>query len=304
MALESDVNTRHALRTPIKMIQGFCDVLLNSSQSLTESQRADVEAIYRNAQQLTELVDALSSSATRALAVAVDLSQLIVLDERGAVYEFFREYLGASTIIRVMNVEEIGRLGQNVKPSAVVIGTGDDSIIPLVAQLVGKEVPILSVSFPALQSQPNYLMKPVQFDELEAMLQRLSVTPRDVLIVDDNRDNVDLLSRMLTSMPHSPRILKAFSGREALALLEEESPNLILMDLVLPDMDGLAIRDYLSLDARRSNIPLIFISAHNSADILTLRRASKLALYQMSSVSPVKLALQIQTLLSVFASNQ
>ena len=109
---------------------------------------------------------------------------------------------------------------------------------------------------------------------------------------------------MLASLPKSPRLLKAFSGREALALLDEQSPDLILMDFILPDMDGLVIRDYLSLDVRLAHIPLVFVSAYSRPDILALTGASKLTLFQMSAVSPIRLAQQIQTLLSTFTSDR
>ena len=298
MALEPDAKARHDLRTPIRMILGFCEVLLNPAQALSAAQRADIEAIYRNAQQLNALIDTVAAASSRTAAPTV--MQLIVLDEKGAVYEFIREYLGNAAVTRVSDVEEIGRLGQEVRPSAIIIGTGDDSVIPLLTELLGKAVPILSLSFPAPPSQLNYLTKPVQFDDLEALLQRLGVTPREILIVDDSRDNVDLLGRMLASLPQAPRIWKAFSGREALALLDEQIPDLILMDLVLPDMDGLAIRDYLSLDARRAGIPFVFISAYSSAELQALSRASKLTFYQMDIASPFKLARQIQALLDTF----
>ncbi len=297
MTLEPDAKARHQLRTPIRMILGFCEALLAPAQTLSADQRADIEAIYRNAQQLNTLIETVTPAPTSA-ATSSDQAQFVVLDDQGAVYEFCREYLGIAHLIRVSAVEEIGRLGQDVQPSAIIIGTGDDRVIPLLTQLVGKDVPLLTVSFQTPQTQLNYLMKPVQFDDLDAMLQRLGVTPRDVLIVDDSRDNVDLLSRMLLSLPEPPRILKAFSGREALALLEDQTPNLILMDWLLPDMDGLAIRDYLSLDPRRADIPFVFISAHSSADILVLSHASKLTLFQMSAVSPFKLARQIHGLLA------
>ena len=105
----------------------------------------------------------------------------------------------------------------------------------------------------------------------------------------------------LTPAPH---ILKAYSGREALALLERQSPDLVLMDFVLPDMEGMAIRDYMSLDARFAHIPVVFVSAHRRPDLLALNGASKLTLYQMTAVSPLKLAQQIQMILSVVSPNR
>src|SRR5262249_16895175 len=153
---------------PIRMILGFCEALLKPSENLSETHRADIEAIYRNAQQLNALIDALPIAAAHAVPPSA-ASQVIVLDRQGAVYEFFREYLSASRVMRVAEVEEIGRLGQDVQPSAIIIGTGDDSLIPLITRLAGSDIPILSLSFQAPQSQPHYLMKPIQFGELEAL---------------------------------------------------------------------------------------------------------------------------------------
>jgi CheY-like chemotaxis protein len=61
-------------------------------------------------------------------------------------------------------------------------------------------------------------MKPVAFDALMSALERTGAALRSVLIIDDNRDNTEMLSRMLSSVPEPPDILKAYSGREALAL--------------------------------------------------------------------------------------
>ncbi|MBI1260017.1 MAG: response regulator [Chloroflexi bacterium] len=302
MTLEGDAKARHELRTPIKMILGYCEVLLNTPPSLPDVQRASIEVIYRNAQALNTLIDKVPIVPSPT--PSTNTSQIIVLDAVGALYEFVREYLVVSTLIHVSTVEELGRLGPEVQPSAMIIGGDNEHVIPLITQLIGKNIPILSLSFQAAQRSVEYLTKPVQFDDLEAILQRLGGIPRDVLIVDDSRDNVDLLSRMLASLPAPPHILKAYSGREALALIEAQTPSLILLDLLLPDMDGFAIRDYLRLDARYADIPIVFISAHSSDDMAAPSRASRIALYQMNAASPVKLSRQIQALLAAILPNR
>lgn len=288
-------NSRHELRTPIKMILGFCEALLNTT--LPDANRADVEAIYRNAQQLDTLIETVTINQAVTDAAESHTPQLLVLDANGAIYELFREYISGYSVIRASSAEEIGQLGEDVAPVAVITSAEDDKLIPLLTQLIKKDIPILTVSIQAPQRQPHYLMKPVQFSDLDALLQRIGIVPHNVLIVDDSHDNVELLRRMLASQPQPPQILKAYSGREALALLDEQTPDLILMDFVLPDMDGMAIHDYLSLDARLAQIPIVFVSAHHLPDILTVSGASKVSLFQMTAVSPLRLAQQIQSLI-------
>ena len=60
-----------------------------------------------------------------------------------------------------------------------------------------------------------------------------------ILIVDDEREIRDLVSLILERAGH--RVVQAQSGREALEILERESPDLLLTDIVMPEMSGLAL---------------------------------------------------------------
>src|SRR5258707_14351776 len=128
-------------------------------------------------------------------------------------------------------------------PVAVVI-SGDNAPIPVVAELVGHRIPILTFDLagehsPAKPRAANaYLMKPVEIEALASVLPHGGALLQNVLIVDDNRDSVQMLSRMLSDLSPSAQVWKAYSGREALALLREQRPDAILLDFTLPDMDG------------------------------------------------------------------
>ena len=148
----------------------------------------------------------------------------------------------------------------------------------------------------------DYLMKPVVFETLMAALERTGALLRTLLIVDDNRDNMVMLSRMLDSIPEPPHLLKAYSGREALALLHEETPDVILLDYVLPDMDGIALLNSLRTDSRLARIPVLLMSAHRPPDIPPVPGATQLTLFRLTGFSPPQLARHIEALFAAVGS--
>jgi class 3 adenylate cyclase len=79
-----------------------------------------------------------------------------------------------------------------------------------------------------------------------------------ILVVDDNASNRGLLRRRLEREGH--RAIEARSGRQALAMLDAEEVDLILLDLMMPDMNGLQVLERLKGHDRLRNIPVIMIS--------------------------------------------
>jgi serine phosphatase RsbU (regulator of sigma subunit) len=89
-------------------------------------------------------------------------------------------------------------------------------------------------------------------------------TPRsnggdDILIVDDTPANLRLLSQMLTQRGH--RVRAVTSGPRALASVQMSLPNLILLDIKMPEMNGYELCELLKADVRSRDVPVIFISA-------------------------------------------
>jgi DNA-binding response OmpR family regulator len=81
---------------------------------------------------------------------------------------------------------------------------------------------------------------------------------KHVLVVDDDRNVVEWLKEALTN---SGFVVKgAYNGSEALALVREDSPDLILLDLKMPDMDGYEVIRHLRRDQATRNIPVIVIT--------------------------------------------
>ncbi len=85
-----------------------------------------------------------------------------------------------------------------------------------------------------------------------------------ILVVDDNPINLKLISRLLKFNGHE--ILKAVDAEEAQVVLAGQLPELILMDIALPGMDGLTLTRKLKADERTRHIPIIALTAFAMKD--------------------------------------
>jgi len=80
-----------------------------------------------------------------------------------------------------------------------------------------------------------------------------------ILVVDDNADLCRTLSRLLRHMGFAAEC--AFSGPEALSVLREKRPDLILLDYMMPDMNGLQVLSQVKSDAQTAKIPVVMLTA-------------------------------------------
>jgi two-component system sensor histidine kinase/response regulator len=88
-------------------------------------------------------------------------------------------------------------------------------------------------------------------------------TPK-ILVVDDQPINVQLLKRKLER--EGMTVVAAYSGQEALSLISGDKPDLILLDVMMPDMDGLEVCQRLQAEPDTKSIPIIFITARTTKE--------------------------------------
>ncbi len=80
-----------------------------------------------------------------------------------------------------------------------------------------------------------------------------------IIVVDDNPDIVDIAKRALESKGYN--VLTAYSGAELFACLKEHKPALIILDILMPQMDGLEVLVRLKNASETSSIPVIMLTA-------------------------------------------
>jgi two-component system, OmpR family, alkaline phosphatase synthesis response regulator PhoP len=82
-----------------------------------------------------------------------------------------------------------------------------------------------------------------------------------ILVVDDNEQNLELIQAYLEDI--ECRILPAYSGAEALKLIRERMPDLILLDVMMPEMSGFEVCRQVRNDPKIKDIPIIMVTALN-----------------------------------------
>src|SRR5205085_8857591 len=88
--------------------------------------------------------------------------------------------------------------------------------------------------------------------------------PGQVMVVDDQPANLQLMEDLLKKAGHSVRSFPR--GRLALAVAKEDPPDLILLDITMPEMDGFEVCRRLKSDPKLAGIPVIFLSALTDID--------------------------------------
>ncbi|MGB5426866.1 MAG: response regulator, partial [Gammaproteobacteria bacterium] len=98
------------------------------------------------------------------------------------------------------------------------------------------------------------------------MHDQASITHAKLLIVDDKAANLDLLREMLAPLGH--QIFFATSGAKALEIATSALPDLVLLDVMMPEMDGFETCHRFKQDAALREIPIIFVTARTDVEDL------------------------------------
>ena len=120
----------------------------------------------------------------------------------------------------------------------------------------------------------------------------LESPPRRILIVDDDEDMAEVLADRLSRQGFLA--LHSTTGKRAIHLAQEYHPHLVLLDLRLPDVDGLSVCQMLSDDPATCDIPVIIVSGVEQSDIVRRARGCGCQFYVRKPYDPNALLVLIQ----------
>jgi len=200
--------------------------------------------------------------------------RVLVIDDDLNALDVMRRFLSKEgfDILTAQGGREGLKLARDVRPSLITL----DVLMP---ELDGWSVLRELKSTPELASIPvimltivderskgyalgasEYITKPIDWTRLRAVLHRLNGSPsrRDILIIEDDEGARRQLASTLAG--EGWRIVEAENGREGFKRLGERRPSLILLDLMMPEMDGFEFLELLRGDAAFSNIPVVVMT--------------------------------------------
>jgi CheY-like chemotaxis protein len=163
------------------------------------------------------------------------------------------------------------RKARELKPFAITLDImmphkdGWEVLHELKADPATKDIPIIVVSIVDNKELGyrlgafDYLLKPFDREAIVAALARISPRHGRVLVVDDDPNVVDLVRQFLEGEAYE--IATAMDGQEALEAIGRQRPDVILLDLLMPRLDGFAVIEHLQQDPRHRSIPVVVLTA-------------------------------------------
>ena len=201
---------------------------------------------------------------------------LVMLDDDPEATKIFKRYLNDYPVLSVARWDDVPRVVQTGHVIACLAATeGARAACRRWQQgqtgALGS-VPIITCSLRTRRVAAEelgadaYLLKPLTAEQLRSTLASLRRRTREVLVVDDDPDMVRLLSRMLRKASRHRRVIEAHGGAEALELLAHAVPDLVLLDLLMPDVDGYTVLTRMRADPRLHHVPVVVITAREYGD--------------------------------------
>lgn len=125
------------------------------------------------------------------------------------------------------------------------------------------------------------------------MKESSSSDQKQLLLIDDDPNLILLVKDYLEFRGYE--VLTAENGREALDILERETPDMIICDVMMPEMDGYSLVEHVRKDARMSWIPVLFLSAKGQIQDRVKGLSTGADVYMVKPFEPEELVAQVES---------
>ncbi|MGC1305919.1 MAG: response regulator [Phormidesmis sp.] len=305
--------------------QQFCELMGGDIQVESTVQQGTTFTLHLPEQvQALQSAQTLSSRAQRPHDISPEssivsssvagASTILVIDDDPAARDIMQRFLnreGFSAIAAPSG--EVGlRLAKEQSPDAILLDVkmpnlnGWEVLSRLKSDPELASIPVVMVTIVDDQSlgsalgAVDYVLKPVDYNRLLTLLQpyQTEASGSSVMVVEDNLDNREMIRRQLTKAGW--RVLEAENGRRAIEILQHEQPGIILLDLMMPEMDGFEFIRELRQHPQWRSLPVIVLTAKDlSAEERKWLEGKTQRIYHKGSSSRQLLLNEIHSLLAM-----
>lgn len=200
---------------------------------------------------------------------ALSRSCVLLIEKDAAIVSMMRRYIRDCDLIQLRDTDTIEELSLKYHPKAIIHNlrpiadpAGQQTI--LIQDTVGIPVIECSVQSPAWVAQDlaiaGYLTKPIPANVLLDEIARIGNIQR-ILVIDDDRGFALLIERILQTSQCAISVQRAYDGLQGLAAITESPPDLVLLDMVMPGLDGLSVLAQLQADPALARIPVMMLAS-------------------------------------------
>jgi signal transduction histidine kinase/CheY-like chemotaxis protein len=206
------------------------------------------------------------------LPLAPARSRLLVWDESGELAALLERFAANLDVSAASSLDALAQAWEGSPATAVIINTATPASLLTAIDAVRNRIPealLFGCCIPprlggALDAgATDYLTKPITKSMLEEALQRQGVPIHTVLLAEDDAESRALAARMLRTIDPAIQVTPVADGRAALEALRAQKFDLILMDIVMPEMDGWQTLAEKMKDPQLAAIPVILLTAND-----------------------------------------
>lgn len=255
---------RHALRTPLNQIIGYSELLMESAdESGSTALIPDLKRIHSGGRELLALI----SDALAAWKIEAGKVDFLALRENlrvplNSVISLTRQSLELVTVAgqtdTAKDLEKILRAAQNLLTLAENTAPTD------LTEHGSESVPAESAMDDTNVGVLHTAMQPDESTSQDLGFSSSPMAHARILAVDDDAMNRDMLVRRLDKLGYD--VTEATDGREALTILKDGNFDLVLLDILMPDLDGFQTIEFMKADPRLKHIPVIMLTALDDVD--------------------------------------
>ena len=195
---------------------------------------------------------------------------IVVVEQGHTLSDLMKHYIEGLEVTSVPSIESRQPILQSEAIGALVLNEMSiTNVLNTLAKLptMAFDVPVMSCWTPERKTTfeqmgvQGYLVKPIHRSSLLESINQAAPRAQRILLVEDDREAMQLFRRMLSAADSSIVTSQATEGEAALALMRDWHPDLVLLDLVMSGFDGFKVLARKAEDEAIKDIPVIIISA-------------------------------------------
>ncbi|MBE3084718.1 MAG: response regulator [Bacteroidetes bacterium] len=198
--------------------------------------------------------------------------RIVLYDETDGINSELSNFQEGLNFCRIKDINEaVSEVKENLADLVMINTLSPDHLLDLIekTRLQTSGVPIIGSCLPkpvkltCYSENVQYLSKPVTISKLKDTILKIDRSVEKVLIIDDDPEVLGLFSRLIKVCDNKVEVLTASDGIVGLEQVDKFKPDLILLDLVMPRMNGWQFLELLKSNDKTDNLPVIVISARD-----------------------------------------
>lgn len=230
----------------------------------------------------------------------------VVMDNDPAILQLFKRYSSKHKAVGVRTLDEAMRLVETIQPIALVMdSTADVDYVQHKIRERNNLTPVIACAMPSgrrsmpIPASAVFLDEPITGETLHDAVAKIAPAAHNVLIISNDRETVRMFARMIQAMPHSFKIWHAYSSEEGIALMLESQPELVLLDILATDADGISLLQRIQDDPALASIPMILASTSSDLNELVPAAEGKIEISRSVGFQPMELIKCVEALIEV-----